>query len=188
MYYCDPSGYLCKWVFPKIGVPQNGWFTMENPIQMDDLGVPLFLETPKCIFGLGVSWAKKHISGRDSFRSRERTGAKVETKIQRCWAPQDVCNMDVMLKLRINAHSINLCHVYLYIFMYTYIYTYLFTIRNQPFINIPFMNGMGIIRLLDPIWHVTTEPKGLLSKSPTAVEGLIYPRCTPRKNRWVLEF
>ena len=26
------------WVFPNIGVPQNGWFILENPIKMDDLG------------------------------------------------------------------------------------------------------------------------------------------------------
>ena len=36
--------------FQKIGVPQNGWFIRGNPIKMDDLRVPLFLETPRCFF------------------------------------------------------------------------------------------------------------------------------------------
>ena len=32
------KGWLI-WVFPKIGVPQNGWSMMENPMKMDDLRV-----------------------------------------------------------------------------------------------------------------------------------------------------
>ena len=31
--------------FLEWSVSQNGWFTMGNPIEMDDLGVPLFQET-----------------------------------------------------------------------------------------------------------------------------------------------
>ena len=38
--------------FQKIGVPQNRWFISfirKKPIKLDDLGVPLFLETSICV-------------------------------------------------------------------------------------------------------------------------------------------
>ena len=37
--------FIFIWSFPNLGVPQNGWFIREHPIEMDNLGVPLFQET-----------------------------------------------------------------------------------------------------------------------------------------------
>ena len=52
----DPFVYnhLYIWMFPNIVVPQNGWLIMEKLIKMDDLGVPLFLETPICIYNIHI--------------------------------------------------------------------------------------------------------------------------------------
>ena len=40
----------------KKGVPQNGWFIMKNHIKMDDLGVPLFLETSIIYIYMYMIW------------------------------------------------------------------------------------------------------------------------------------
>ena len=53
------------WVFPKIGIPQNGWFMRENPIKMDDLGgfPPIFGSTPSTFVSVVMDISNKNESG-----------------------------------------------------------------------------------------------------------------------------
>ena len=49
------------WGFPKIGIPQNGWFVMENPIKWMTWGYPYFWKHPCCSAGFwgGISCANQ---------------------------------------------------------------------------------------------------------------------------------
>ena len=52
MFKTEGKRFLDKWVVSKNrGTPKWMVKIMENPIKMDDLGVPLFLETPKAVLG-----------------------------------------------------------------------------------------------------------------------------------------
>ena len=61
-------------MFPKIGVPQNGWFIIENLIQMDDLGgTPIFGNTQMfCSHSLNVFEIAKTLSSVSQATSERR--------------------------------------------------------------------------------------------------------------------
>ena len=63
-------GVETMWVFPKIGVPQNGWFIMENPIKMD------FSETPMWITSNVNPWLPCFDMATETLQIRKRSQKK----------------------------------------------------------------------------------------------------------------
>ena len=58
------------WGFPKMEVPQNGWFIEKIPIKMDDLGFPLFQEPPHLVIPsnrhvIPIAWSLKTTWGQE---------------------------------------------------------------------------------------------------------------------------
>ena len=53
-----------RWVFPKIGVPQNGWFIPENHIKWMILGYPYFWKHPYIVW----NWDYQYFSNADRLR------------------------------------------------------------------------------------------------------------------------
>ena len=57
--------YVYIWVFPTIGVPQNGWFVMKNHIKIDVWGGTLFLETPIYVYIYMTLKSQSFFGGRE---------------------------------------------------------------------------------------------------------------------------
>ena len=69
--------------FLKIVTPKNEWFRVENPLKLDDLGVPLFQETSTATY----RYTKKHHKSQGP-PPAPKFGAAIDDKKPSNWRDQ----------------------------------------------------------------------------------------------------
>ena len=93
------------WVFPKIGVPQNGWFIMENPIKM--IWGYHYLRKHPSLYNNDSKWRQHHASSLDE--STKWGSASIRSScLERCFSMVACkfftssctpgCNIEILVK------------------------------------------------------------------------------------------
>ena len=108
--------------FPQMVVPQNGRFTRKNPIDIDDLGVPLFQETSICTHAFAIESART-----DTYNMSNKKRC-IYIYMCVCVLYAYVC-VYIYIYIYIYKHIQTYIYIYIHIYIYIYIYTYTYIYR-----------------------------------------------------------